>query len=585
MIRRKRIGFGPRIGAVLYILCIAFVCACFSPLLAQPSPGQSPEPATPSFELSLAVDISGASPARGPGDAAGDFTRGSGDCAAMLRSASRREWKALTSNVLNLGFSGEAHWLRLRILRNAGADSGQANRFIIFQQQMLGEVMLCDPRGGARFAGADVPFHEWPQRLRFPAFRLMSPAASEQVQAETRAGPRFYDEYYFRLRSQRILNFPVRVFVTLEDYLDFIQSRQIAQFGLLGIAALGSLLYAGWYIASAQRLYLYFFALMTAVTLNFFIVYGDAYIYFWPDSPELQNTAVKFTTALAALFAAMFSRPLLNSHELPRLDAGIKAVIFAQCVSLVCALIPALELVNRLIMFVSPFAGLLLVVPAALLQLRRGQLPARMYLAGWLIVLSAFVLNASNFLGWTEYNAFFVNAPVLSAPLAMIFFALGSYRRSQAEYRQTLYLRRKYDELTRRLQDLDRPRNPAGGAQSQLGGVAIHEKKALLLQAMQSERLYELEDLRLESLAAHVGLRSHQLSELLNQELNISFVDFVRKFRIDAAREKLADPDNSDSVLQIGLSVGFGSKTAFHRGFTELTGMTPGRYREQSRRG
>lgn len=494
------------------------------------------------------------------------------DCRIIHSPENERLWRGLQSNVLQLGFSDRAYWIRVRF---AKADAG--DRFVVFQQQMLEQVLYCNPGSGPEFAGTRVPFREWPQKLRFPAFRL-------ERQDET---PK--EIYYFRIESAKILNFPVLVFSSLDKYLGFIQSHQIVQFSLLGIAGLASLFYLGWYIVSRRVLYFYFSALMIAVTLNFFIVYGDAYMYFWPDSPYMQATAAKFTTALGALFAAFFSRPLLNSNELPRLDAGIKTVIVIQCLNLSITFIPALEAINRFLMFVTPFAGVALVVPAAWIQLRRGQLPAQMYLLGWFIILIAFLLNASNFLGWTPYNAYFVNAPVLSAPLAMICFAVGTYRSTEAEIRATLELREKHRQLTQKLLELTRPAMDADAVvaisgQSQLGGIDINEKKRLLLSAMQTERLYEVEDLRLEGLAGHVGLRSHQLSELLNQELNISFVDFVRKFRIDAAREKLAALENTDSVLEIGLSVGFGSKTAFNRSFADLTDMTPGRYRSQAHR-
>ncbi|MEQ9365360.1 MAG: 7TM diverse intracellular signaling domain-containing protein, partial [Leptospirales bacterium] len=325
---------------------------------------EGPQPRGPAFELSIS-----------PVALAQDEVV---DCAAVLDPGidNEREWRPLSSNVLDLGFSEQAYWLRLSFPR-AAHDPGAVDRFIVFQQQMLEEALYCDPGTGMQFAGTRIPFHEWPQKLRFPAFRLKTGQPA----------------YFFRIQSERILNFPVRVFFSLEGYLDYIQTRQIAQFGLLGVAALAGLFYFGWFIASGRNLYLYFSALMFSVTLNFFIVYGDAYMYFWPDSPELQNTAVKFTTAVAALFAAMFSRPLLNSRELPRLDAGIKIVIAAQVVSIVCALVPAFEAINRFIMFASPFAALPLVFPAAWIQLRRGHLPATLYLAGWLIVLIAFLLN------------------------------------------------------------------------------------------------------------------------------------------------------------------------------------------------
>ncbi len=595
--RAVRFGFA---ATLVFALSIAGVCfAGLTPgrggaLYAQPV--RSVDPAQSTTALRYQLSVAAAESRAGAGDAAQDCRRliNTEGMNSAQSPAANLQWRRLASNTLDLGFRSGPHWLRLRIPadRNRNrieATAGDDDRFVVFQQQMVAEVVYCAP-DRPQFAGAVVPFPEWPQKLRFPAFRLRAPAAAT-VDRER-------DElYYFRIRSGRILNFPVRLFFSLEDYLNFIQQRQIAQFSLLAVAALATLFYFVWFVVSGRYLYLYFAALLSTVTLNFFIVYGDAYIYLWPDLPAIQEFAVRFTTALGAFFAGLFSRPLLRSPELPRLDAGIRVVIAFQILSMICAFIPVLRSVNALIMFASPFAALFLVLPAAWIQLRRGQLPARLYLLGWLFVLVAFLLNASNFLGWTEYNVWFVNAPVLAAPLALLCFAIGSYRRGQADSRAAAELRERYAELTRRLQSGTSTGGAsrtvsaapggtvtrAGAPQTQLRGVDVAAKKRLLLEAMRGDRLYELEELRLESLAAHVGLRSHQLSELLNQELNISFSEFVRKFRVDAARAKLADSGNTDSLLQIGLSVGFGSKTAFNRGFVELTGTTPGRYREQMR--
>ncbi len=521
------------------------------------------------------------------------------DC---LRGPTGSDWRILNSHILDLGFDSRSHWLRVTMpattsLNKSSSDAFDA--FLVFQHHMVELVYYCAPDGVQR-AGSLVPFPEWPQKLRFPAFRLRS----------TDESPVFY----FRVRSDWILNFPLRLFVSLDDYLLYIQRWQIVQFSLLAIAVVVSLLYAGWFIISGRLMELYFGLLLITTSMTLFVVYGDAYIYLWPDSPATQRFAMKFTTALAAVCSCLFSRPLLKSHELPLLDRGILAFTALQAVSVVCAFFPVLTPVNLAIMYLTPFAALGILLPGIWMQMRRGQLPARLYLLGWIGFLVAFALNAAVFQGWVDYSAYFVYAPVFTAPVAFGCFALGAYRRSEADSREAALLRERFAELSRQLAEPERaartsaPANdvssdasgdadsqrqraageaddaPAAGRQSQLGGVDVTEKKRLLLEAMHSERLYELEDLRLEVLARHVDLRPHQLSELLNQDLKVSFSEFVRKFRIDAACDLLADPTNEDSVLQIGYAVGFGSKTAFNRSFTELVGVTPGRYRNQARR-
>jgi len=48
--------------------------------------------------------------------------------------------------------------------------------------------------------------------------------------------------------------------------------------------------------------------------------------------------------------------------------------------------------------------------------------------------------------------------------------------------------------------------------------------------------------------------------------------------RVRRGKELLSGSDRG--VAEVALEVGFGSRSQFHRVFREITGMTPGRYRE-----
>ncbi len=96
---------------------------------------------------------------------------------------------------------------------------------------------------------------------------------------------------------------------------------------------------------------------------------------------------------------------------------------------------------------------------------------------------------------------------------------------------------------------------------------------------MNTERLYEDPELSLSSLAQRLGLRSHQLSELINSRLGKSFSRYLRERRVDAAKVMLC-VEPSASVLSVGLSVGFSTQSNFYEAFREIEGMTPGQYRK-----
>jgi AraC-like DNA-binding protein len=97
---------------------------------------------------------------------------------------------------------------------------------------------------------------------------------------------------------------------------------------------------------------------------------------------------------------------------------------------------------------------------------------------------------------------------------------------------------------------------------------------------MSEAKAYQNENLSLSSLAAELGLSSHQLSELVNSRLGMGFSRYVRECRVNAAKALLiAAP--GQSILSISMDTGFRSQSAFYAAFKEVTGQSPGDYRKQ----
>ncbi|MCB1169302.1 MAG: helix-turn-helix domain-containing protein [Leptospiraceae bacterium] len=501
----------------------------------------------------------------------------------------RKDWRP-AGNLLNLGFSPSDIWIRLQ-------DIEPGPKFLMFQQPMIGEVLQCGPARNR--AGVDVPVQEWPYKVRYPTFRL-----------DGGSGPHF-----FRLRSRKVINFPVEL-LGLSELLRHIQIRQLVQFSLLAGAGIAALFFLAVYLYSFRRLYLLFSLALLSTSFSLFVVYGDGYLYLWPASPTIQKAMFKSTSMLAAMFASLFVRSLLQTWQWLWLDRIILLAISLQALAAFSSLWPALDSFFFVVLVAGPIFGIVLTLPVAIIRLREGDIPTRFYFLGWAVLLFAFLFNILVFRGVLDYQGWMAYSPIFAAPITFAFLGMGSYSRLQSEKRKRFLLqernrllsqqleqaRRSMEERKERPGSASKPDQVAEGGmdtepakeeeqirqatpvRSQLAGVDIEAKEALLLQSMEEDKLYEVEDLRLEALARHVDLRPHQLSELLNQILNTSFSDFLRKFRIDAAMKKLADPDCQDSILDIGLAVGFGSKTAFNRSFSALTGMTPGQYRSHKKR-
>jgi AraC-like DNA-binding protein len=114
-----------------------------------------------------------------------------------------------------------------------------------------------------------------------------------------------------------------------------------------------------------------------------------------------------------------------------------------------------------------------------------------------------------------------------------------------------------------------------------LAGVNTELIYARLMELMNEEKLYADMELNLKGTAGLLGVTPHQLSQFLNEHLNMDFRNFVNRFRVEEAQRLLkADPDMG--ILTICFEVGFNSKSTFNAAFKKQTGMTPREYRMNS---
>lgn len=91
-------------------------------------------------------------------------------------------------------------------------------------------------------------------------------------------------------------------------------------------------------------------------------------------------------------------------------------------------------------------------------------------------------------------------------------------------------------------------------------------------------------ELTLAQLSEQIKIPNHYLSQVINEKLNINFLDFINKYRVEEAKEKLTDPKLSHyTILSIAYEAGFNAKSTFYAVFKKYTGMTPSQYRKNKK--
>jgi AraC-like DNA-binding protein len=98
-----------------------------------------------------------------------------------------------------------------------------------------------------------------------------------------------------------------------------------------------------------------------------------------------------------------------------------------------------------------------------------------------------------------------------------------------------------------------------------------------LNQAMTEHQLFLHSNLTLPELAKHIASSPQYVSQVLNEYEGQNFFDYVNGFRIDFAKQLLAN--TSHSIIDITYASGFNSKSAFYKAFKKSTGLTPAQFR------
>ncbi len=109
-----------------------------------------------------------------------------------------------------------------------------------------------------------------------------------------------------------------------------------------------------------------------------------------------------------------------------------------------------------------------------------------------------------------------------------------------------------------------------------LGG----ETQRVVRKAMAYLHEHFMEPISLKDAAREVGMSKEYLARCFHQEMGITLVTYLNRYRIRQAQWLLRETEKS--LTAISLEVGFSSSTYFSRVFSQETGMSPSQYRSTS---
>jgi len=160
-----------------------------------------------------------------------------------------------------------------------------------------------------------------------------------------------------------------------------------------------------------------------------------------------------------------------------------------------------------------------------------------------------------------EFQDTFWFSALLAALLSLLLFWL--YKFSEIKLKKLAEARKKYVKST--LIE---------------GKAQVYKHR--LLELMDADKPYLNEEISLDSLAEKMQIPKKHLSQVINEQLNQNFKNFINRYRVEAAKIKLLDPKEKDFVLlKIAFDVGFNSKSVFNAAFKKFARMSPSEYRRK----
>lgn len=104
-----------------------------------------------------------------------------------------------------------------------------------------------------------------------------------------------------------------------------------------------------------------------------------------------------------------------------------------------------------------------------------------------------------------------------------------------------------------------------------------------LKKEMQQQKTYLDSDLSLKKLAHKVNISPHHVSQVLNEQLQKSYYEWIAEYRVNAAKQFINAKEYEHYKLEaIGKMAGFNSRSVFYKSFKKLEGVSPAVFKKRS---
>ncbi|OUS18061.1 hypothetical protein A9Q93_04280 [Nonlabens dokdonensis] len=102
---------------------------------------------------------------------------------------------------------------------------------------------------------------------------------------------------------------------------------------------------------------------------------------------------------------------------------------------------------------------------------------------------------------------------------------------------------------------------------------------------MDESKCYTNDELTIIDLANAIGLHYRKISQVINDQANCTFNNFINQYRVDEAKRIMSDPERIGKLTLevVGQEVGFKSNSSLYTAFRKFEGKTPSNFMKPSK--
>lgn len=330
---------------------------------------------------------------------------------AFMR-AQEAQFAPLPNGNPSLGFQEGAYWFHITVV-NRNADEP---RWVLVQEYALSDnldLYLRYPDGHVEHqsSGDHVPFGTRYIRYRHPNFRIELPLGQPV-------------EVLLRVQSQSSMQVPL-VLYTQGAFAEVLRDSQFST-GLYYGIVLALLIYnLVLWLMLRDSSYFWYLLHVSAFGMVLFTLNGYGFEYLWPEWPWLADAAVPLSICLALIGMQLFSRSFLELQERWPVGNAISLGISAFFGILAIISTQAEYRVVTPIASKAVLLGVLWIIVAAIVMLRRGYTPARLFLLAWALFLTGTTMFTLIAFGLVPRNFWTLNGVQIGSAMEMLLLSLA----------------------------------------------------------------------------------------------------------------------------------------------------------------